>query len=199
MRKPELLYVFITVLGIAFLAIFFPIPIFFSSLGDFILWSKFFSPMYLLSSGFFSIVGVVFLTAGICGIGSRYFKNSQNLSALQPNHAGEPRVKHVKLFGFITVLGGIFLGMFPAIGYWSEHSAEVTGFFIMCTPLAGLLMFIVFLFGGTGLFTVGVCGITRQYFKNNQNLFTIIVAISISSLILIPGLYWWLSLLEVGF
>ena len=198
MRNPELLYVFITVLGIVFLTIFFPIPIFFSSIGDFVLWSKFFSPMWLIIPCFFDIVGVVFLTAGICGIGSRYLKNSQNLSALQPNHAGEPRVKHVKLNGFIAVLGGVFLGMFPAIGYWSEHSAEVTRFF-MQTPLGFFLMFVVFLFGGTGFLTVGICGIVRQYFKNNQNLFTILVAISIPSLILIPVLYWWLSLLTVGF
>jgi hypothetical protein len=185
-------------LGIVFLAIFFPPTKFFASLGDFVLWSKFFSPMWLISSCFFSIVGIVFLIAGICGIGSQYFKNHQNLPSLPPNYAGEPRVKHVKFYGFIAVLGVLFLGMFPAIGYWNEHSTEVTEFF-MHTPLAGLLMFIFFLFGGTGLFTVGVCGIVKQYFKNNQSLLTIIVAISIPSLILIPVLYWWLSLLTVGF
>ena len=170
----------------------FPAP----NLFSFVAWI--FGPTWLLISCFFSIVGVVFLTAGTCSIGRRYFRNSQKLLSLQPNHAGESRVKHVKLYGFIAVLGALFLGMFPAILFWSEHSAEVTGFF-MHTPLAGLLMFIVFLFGGTGFLTVGTCGIVRQYFKSNQSLFTMLVAISIPSLILIPVLYWWLSLLTVGF
>jgi len=198
MRNPTLLYGVITVLGIALLTIFFPIPLFFPALNLFsYVWIVDFTILLLISC-FFSIVGVVFLTAGICGIGSRHFKNIQILSALQPNHVGEPRAKHIKPYGFIAVLGVVFLGVFPAILYWSERSAEVARFF-MHTPLAGYLLFIVSLFGGTGFLTIGVCGIARQYFKNNQNLFTILIAISIPSLIFIPVLYWWLSLLTVGF
>jgi len=60
-------------------------------------------------------------------------------------------------------------------------------------------MFVVFLICGTGLLTVGLGLIMKQYLKSNQNLFTILVAISIPSLILIPLLFWWLSLLTVGF
>jgi hypothetical protein len=198
LKNRNFLYGFVTVLGIAFLIFFFPIPIIFSSIGQLVLWSKFFSPMWLLSSCFFSIVGIVFLTAGICGIRSRYFKTSQKLSTLQPYHVEEPRVKNFKLYGVIAVLGAVFLGMFFAILYWGEHSAEVRNVF-MHTPLAGLLMFIVFLFGGTGFLTIGISGIARQYFKSNQSLFTVLIAISIPSLILMPVLYWWLSSLTIGF
>jgi hypothetical protein len=60
-------------------------------------------------------------------------------------------------------------------------------------------MFIVFLFGGTGFLTIGISGIARQYFKSNQSLFTVLIAISIPSLILMPVLYWWLSSLTIGF
>jgi hypothetical protein len=44
-------------------------------------------------------------------------------------------------------------------------------------------------FGGTGFLTIGISGILRQYFKSNQSLFTILIAISIPSLILMPVLY----------
>ena len=159
---------------------------------------KIFSPMCLVTSCFFDMIGAVLFTAGIRGIGSRYFKKNHNFSALQLNHTGEPRVTHSKLYGVIAVLGVVFLGLFFTIFHWGRHSAEVTEFF-MHTLLAGYLLFIVFLFGGTCLLTVGVCGIVRQYFKNNQNLFAMLVAISIPSVILLPFLYWWLSLLTVGF
>jgi len=198
-RNPKLLYESITILGIAFLTVFFPNPIFFPAPNLFMLvsWSIS-STMWLVISVFFSIVGVVFLTAGICGIGSRYLKNRQNLSVLQANHAEEPRVKHIKLYRFIAVLGVAFLAVFFTIFHLGLESAEVTGFF-MHTPLAGLVMFIVFLFGGTGFLTVGTCGIVRQYFKNNQSFFTVLVAISIPSLILVPVLYWWLIGISIGF
>jgi hypothetical protein len=198
LKNPNFLYGFVTVLGIAFLILFFPIPIFFSSIGQLVLWSKFFSPMWLLSSCFFSIVGIVFLTAGICGIRRRYFKTSQKLSTLQPYHVEQPRIKHFKIYEFITVLGAVFLSMFFAIMYWGEHSAEVRSFF-MRTPLAGFLLFIVFLFAGTGFLTIGVSKIARQYLRSNQSLFTVLIAISIPSLILMPVLYWWLSSLTIGF
>ena len=69
----------------------------------------------------------------------------------------------------------------------------------MSTPLAGLLLFVIFLFGGTAILTVGVGGILRRCFKHNQNLFTVLVAILIPSLVLLPFCYMWISPLTVGF
>jgi len=196
----KLLYGSFAVFGIAFLTVFFPNPIFFPAPNLFFMLVSWLisSTMWLIISCFFSTVGVVFLTAGICGVGSRYFKNVQPPSGLQPSHEEEPRARHVRLHGGITALGIVFLGVFFTIFHLGGHWAEVTGFF-MRMPLAGLLMFIVFLFGGTGFLTAGTCGIARQYFKNNQILFTMVAAISIPSLIIIPILYWWLIGITVVF
>ena len=68
----------------------------------------------------------------------------------------------------------------------------------MHTPLAGFLLSFVSLFGGISLLTVGVCGIERQYLRSNQNLFTIITAISIPSFILLPLVYIVSSAITVG-
>jgi len=116
MRNLELIYGSIIILGIAFLAIFLPPTIFFSSLGDFFLWSKF-SSLWLFSTCFFSIIGAIFITTGSYGIGSRYFKISQKLFGPQPNRTLDQKVKHSKFFLFIVVLGGALLAMFPVIGY----------------------------------------------------------------------------------
>ena len=200
MENPKLLYASFAVLGIASLTVFFPNPIFFPAPNLFFTLVSWIvsSAIWLTVSCFFSIVGVVFFVAGIFGVGSRYFKNVRTPSGLQPSHEEEPRVKHVKLYRGIAALGICFLGVFFTIFHLGGHSAEVTGFF-MHTPLAGLLMFIVFLFGGTGFFTAGTCGIARQYFKNNQILFTMVAAISIPSSILIPVLHWWLIGITVVF
>ncbi len=196
--RRKLLYVFIAVLGIVFLTVFLPNPLFFPTMNLF----SYFSPIIgsvtwaLLVSCFFSIVGTVFFIAGLCGIKSQYFRKDQSLSVLQPNLVGDSK-KHFKLYGFIALLGFVFLGLFLAIAYWSEHSGEVTRFF-MSIPLSGSLMFIVFLFGGTIFLTIGVCGVARGYFKRNKNLFTVLAAISVPSLILVPFVYLWISALEVG-
>lgn len=147
---------------------------------------------------FFSIVGTVLTITGIFGITSPYFKNSNRLSILQSKLVGKSTSKYSRLFGFIVVLGIILLGTFFAVLYWSGSSAEVMSFF-MSTPLAGLMLFIIFLFGGTAILTVGVCGILRRCFKHNQNLFTVLVAILIPSLVLLPFCYLVFSPLTVGF
>ena len=199
MKHTKLLYGFIAVLGIIFLAVFFPWPMFlFPIFFRFDFTIIFNATMQGLITSFFSIVGTVFLIAGICGITSSHFKDSKKISSLQSKIVGKSMVKHCRLFGFITVLGIAFLGVFFAILYWSGQSAELTRFF-MSTPLVGLLLFIIFLFGGTAIFTVGICGILRHYFKHNQNLFTILAAILIPSLVLLPLCYLWLSPLTVGF
>jgi len=107
-------------------------------------------------------------------------------------------MKHSKLlYGFITVLGIVFLTTFLTILYLSVDGSEMLHL-LQTTRLMG--DFVLFcLFGGTVFLTVGICGVERQYFKNNRSLFTILTAISIPSFILIPFFYYWFSALEVGF
>ncbi len=66
-------------------------------------------------------------------------------------------------------------------------------------PFSGFLIWIVFLFGGTGLLTIGICGIVRQHLRNHQNLLTLFFAVLVPSLISVPIIYSWLSSLKVGF
>jgi hypothetical protein len=142
--------------------------------------------LILIGSCFSSIVGAVFLSAGLCGIGSQYFKSSQ-----------KPRT-HPVFYGFFVMLGAAFLGAFFALAYLGGHSAELTGFFMSNYPYSSFLMFVVFLFGGTSILTVGVCGTVRRYFRRNQNLFTMFVAVLVPSLVLLPFVYFWIGALEVG-
>jgi hypothetical protein len=203
MKHSKLLYGFAAVLGIVFIALFF-LNIMFSPFLDSVAFAaaSFIGPAAftgrMLFTFFCPIVGIVFLIAGICGIGSQYLGNNRNFSALQQKLVGDSK-KRSKFFGFLTVLGIVFLGTFATMWYLSEHSAEVTKFFMSTYPLSGLLMFIVFLFSGTGLLTVGICGIVRRYFKNNRNLFTLLVAVLVPSLILLPFFYLWTSALTVSY
>jgi len=180
-KKSTILYGFLAILGIVFLA-----PLLSSLLKGFI------DSDLLMMVTFISIIGTVFLIAGFCGIVGPFFKNSQS------KLGRKLMVRSSKIFGFIAVLGIAFLVALPIAGYWSEHSAEVMRFFVH-TPLAGFLLSFGCLFGGIGLLTVGICGIERQYLKNNQNLFTILTAISIPSFILLPLVYMVVSAITVGF
>ena len=186
MKHSTIIYGFLTILGLVFLE-----PFLSSLLKGFI------DSGLLMMVTFLSIVGTVFLIAGLCGIISRYFKNSQKLSSLQSKLGRKLMVKSSRIFRFLAVLGIAFLVALPAFWFWSSHSAEVMRFF-MDTPLAGFLLYFVFLFGGISLLTVGICGIERQYLKNNQNLFTILTAISIPSFILLPLVYMVISAITVG-
>lgn len=181
MEHSTIIYGFLAILGLVFLE-----PLLSSLLKGFI------DSGLLMIVTFLSIAGTVFLIAGLCGIASPYFKNSQI------KLGKKLLVKSSGIFRFIVVLGIAFLVALPMIGYWSEQSAEVMRFF-MDTPLAGFLLTFGFLFGGIGLLTVGLCGIERQYVRSNQNLFTIITAISIPSFILLPIVYMVISSITVGF
>ena len=185
MKHSTIVYGFLAILGIVFLE-----PLLSSLLKGYI------DSGLLMIVTFLSIVGTVFLIAGLCGITSPYFKNSQKLSTLQ-SKLRKLTVKSSRIYRFVTVLGIAFLVALPAFWFWSSHSAEVMRFF-MDTPLAGFLLYFVFLFGGISLLTVGICGIERQYLKNNQNLFTILTAISIPSFILLPLVYMVISAITVG-
>lgn len=187
MKFSAILYGFLAILGIIFLA-----RLLSSIFQGGILVS------FIMMVTFLSIIGTVLLTAGICGIISPYFKNSQKLSSLQSKLGGKSMVKPSRIFRFITVLGIAFLVALPTIGYWSGQSAEVFRF-LQSTPLSGLLLLIILLFGEISFLTVGICGIERHYLRHNQNLFTIITAISIPSFILLPLIYMYLSELTVGF
>ena len=181
MKHSTILYGFLAILGLVFLE-----PLLSSLLQGFI------DSGFMMMVTFLSITGTVFLITGLCGILSPYFKNSQS------KLGKKSIVRSSRIFGFITVLGIAFLAVLPMIWCWSEHSAEVMKFF-MHTPLAGFLLSHVFLFGGIGLLTVGICGIERQYLRHYQNLFTILTAISIPSFILLPLVYMFTSAITVGY
>jgi len=201
----KLFYGLITVLGIVFIALFFPNPMaspflnLATSVACSFIGETAFSgtAIWMLFTCFCSILGAVFLPAGICGIYSQYFRNNQKLSALQAKLAGDSR-NYSTLFRLIAVLGVALLAAFFTMGFLSIHSEGVTGFFMSTYPHSGFLMLFGFLLGGTSLLTVGACGIARQHFKNYQNAFTILVAILIPSLILMPFTYLWISSLTVG-
>jgi hypothetical protein len=198
MRNSNLLYLAVTVLGIAFLTLFFPNPQFSPALNLFSYMWIVNSAILLFISCFFSIVGAVFLTAGMCRIISQYYKKNQKLSILQ-SKLEKSIVKYSKLlFRLTAVLGIIFLIIFFA-GYYSFIIGLKNVFESLPYTQIGYYFTIFCLFGGITFLTVGTYGIVRQYFKNNQSLFTILVALSIPSLILIPFSYLWIGSLTVGY
>lgn len=185
-------------MGIAFLTIFFPNPRFSPTLNLFSYMWIVDSAILLFISCFFSIVGAVFLTTGICRIISQYYKKNQKLSILQ-SKLEKSIVKYSKLLFILTgVLGIIFLTIFFT-GYYSFTIGLKNVFESLPYTQIGLYFTIFCLFGEIAFLTVGICGIVRQCFKNNQSLFTILVAISFPSLILIPFIYLWIGSLIVGY
>ena len=198
MNHSKLVYGLITGLGIVFAVLFFPNPMVpFPNLATSIAYSYIgemaFSgtATWVLVSCFCSILGAVFLPAGLCGICSHYFRSNQTFSALQARISGGLG-KYSKLFEFVAVLGGVFLGAFVTTGFLVNYSAEVFGFIMSIYNLYVTLLFSCF-FVGIGLLTIGVCGIARHHFKNYQNFCTILLAIAIPSLILMPLCCWWIS------
>lgn len=168
-KHPNLLYGFTAILGIISLTAFFLIPMFFP-MSIRLRYSSIFSHFPTLDSVMgvstwflFSIVGVVFITAGICGIGSQYLRNRHNLSTQQPELVGDS-MKHSKLYRSTAILGVIFLIIF-SFGMLASPSTQL------------MIAFILFLFGGTVFLTAGVCGFGRQYFENHKNLFSVVAAI----------------------
>lgn len=206
MNYAKLLYGLITVLGIVFAALFFPNPIAFPFLNlatsvahSFIGEATFSGTVtWMLLSCFCSILGAVLLPAGLCGVCSQYFRNNQHFSTLQASLAGDSK-GYSKLFRFIAVSGATFLITFVTMLFLIMLSKEVDRFFMSTYPYGAFLMVFGFLLGGTCLLTVGVCGSARKHFKIYRNSFTILVAILIPSLILMPFTYLWIGSLTVGF
>ncbi len=198
MKNDKLSYLSITVVGVILLALFFPLPIFPPAIVFFSGLNLVVGPIgEVLIGCFFPIVAVVLIAAGLCGMGSQYLKR-KNSSEVQPEASGSI-AKHSKLYGFIGVLGFAFVIVFLIFWYLGEQSSEVARFFISTGPLSGFLMIFIFLFGGTTLFTIGVCGFVRPYFNNHRNLLTMLVAVSLPSLIIITVFYIWLSALQIGY
>ena len=108
-------------------------------------------------------------------------------------------MKHSKLlFGLVAVLGAAFVTIFFAGLYlWSIGLENILT--LLPNTQLGLCFVLFCLLGGTSLLTVGLCGIERQYLRNNQDLLTILTAIAVPSFIIIPYFYWLLSSVTVNF
>ena len=100
------------------------------------------------------------------------------------------------LFGFITVLGIIFLTIFSAFVYWSDIGLENAVTLLPFTQ-NGFYFIMFCLVGGTFYFTVGLCSIEKQYFKNKQNLL-VVTGVLVPSLIFSVFFLIWISGLTVG-
>ena len=85
--------------------------------------------------------------------------------------------KNRMLFGFITVLGIIFL----TISLLSTYLSEMDSLNILAS-LYPNIVFPFLILGGIGLLTVGIIGIGRLRLKKHKNLFTAIVAVVIPPL-----------------
>lgn len=114
--------------------------------------------IFLWMGGFFGLMLPCYIINGIVGM---------NI------HKRELMVKHSKLFGFITVLGAVFVTLFSAIVYLSFTTG--LGGMMSSLSLESLLFFL--LIGGTVFFTAGILGIGNQYFKNHKGLFAVLTVI----------------------
>ncbi len=198
-RHIGFLYELTTVLGLTLLSLFLS-PFSSLLLNHFILslLPLGFREIILLQVSAFALLGIlgtVFFIVGLCGVTSKYHKKMHNSSTLQSKVDGSK--KYSKFFKIITVLGLIFLSVFLTIAFLITYSVEAYKFFMSIYNLY-VQVFFFCLFSGTSLLTVGACGILRQYFKNYKNLLTILIAILIPLLILMPLAYLWASSLEIG-
>jgi len=102
-------------------------------------------------------------------------------------------VKHSKLFGFITVLGIVFVAVFSTILYWGAASSDELLELYALVPITYLYYLMLFFpIGGTVFLIVGILGIGRQYFKNHRNLFTVL------TIVLVPLLIFALIVLMIS-
>jgi len=112
-------------------------------------------------------------------------------------------MKHYKLlFGFFTVFGQILLTTLFAVASWNSiHYGSGDNVIL---PFDFIWFSLV---GGAILFTVGTCGIGRQYLRNSQNPFTrrsadlyvVLAAILILSAVSGLFLHFWMGTLTIGF
>ena len=92
-------------------------------------------------------------------------------------------VKHSRLlFGFITVLGAVFLTTFFAViaakGYSALHSNDLLPLHFLNNVMWFLLI------SGTFSLIVGTVGIIRQYFTSQRSLSAALIVISIPILVI---------------
>jgi hypothetical protein len=118
-------------------------------------------------------------------------------------------VKHSRLvYGFIVVFGFALLTLFfrgvnsflnSSEVYYPTNSISETIFaFMSSTPL------LVFVFWfclplGTVLFIAGICGIGRQYFRDNKKVFTVLAIFVILFCIIFALLTIWMSGLAIAY
>ena len=118
-------------------------------------------------------------------------------------------MKHSKiLFGFMAILGIALLTLFFAgvtsflnsseVYYGSTFISEAIFALLSSTPLL-VLAFWFFLPGGTVLFTAGICGIGRQYFKDNGGLFTVLAVFMILFCVIFAFLAIWMGGLTISY
>ena len=158
MNHPRLLFGFITTLGIIFAAMYFAIIRSNAVPGG--IWTLLPLELWHYFVGFCLFGGIGFLIVGLIGLGGQPLWN-------------QTIVKHSRLlFGFIAVLGTIFVTAFFTIIYWSRTYSEKILIVEALIPLPYQNYFMLFsIIGGTIFLTVGVLGIGRQYFKNHSNAF----------------------------
>ncbi len=123
--------------------------------------------------------------------------------------AGKSMVKHTRLFfGFMAVLGFTLLTFFfrgvnsflnsHEVYYPTNFISEAIFALLSSTPLL-MLLFWFCLPGGTVLFTAGICGIGRQYIKDNRKPFTVIAVVIIPFCIFFAFLAIWNSGLAIAY
>lgn len=93
----------------------------------------------------------------------------------------ELMINHPKLFGFVTVLGAVFVTTFSTILYLS-YTTDLGGILssVSLDPFLSLLysaLLFFLLIGGIVFLTIGILGIGMHYFKNHKSLFTIPIVI----------------------
>jgi hypothetical protein len=123
-----------------------------------------FIPFWITSPfGFFSTSHVINGIVGLC-ISKR-----------------ELKVQHSRffgyVFGFIAVLGTIFVTLAVLFLYWTVTGSEML-YLLASVPLMGAFIFFCLL-GGPVFVTVGILGIGRKYLKNNQNFFIVLALFTI--------------------
>ncbi len=100
-------------------------------------------------------------------------------------------VKHLKLlYGFITVLGIVFVTTFTALLYCNYYLNRDIWLELFPSSYLRSVFGYFLLFGGTIFLTVGLLGIGRQYVKNRRNLLTILAVVLVPSFMFVLYLVW---------
>jgi hypothetical protein len=143
---------------------------------------------YLKLSGFITILGIVFVAiyfAVFLWAGAFFglmLPCYVIIGIIEMNISEkELMMKHSKLFGFIAVLGAVFVTTFSTVLYLSYTTdlGEILSS-VWSSPFLSLLfnaLMFFLLIGGTVFVTVGVLGVGTRYFKNHRNQFAVPTAV----------------------